>query len=164
MVAIIVFMVIVLAGGYAYSSIEGWSYLDSVYFSAVTITTLGYGDFVPVTSLGKIFTIIFSLSGIVIGLYIITMLGKSLFSIEIKKWGNAKVINLKKDKSFNVSKISIGDVISWHPNGKDHMIGSVTEIGLDHVGMHLTKKNGQLVPKREQKPLTITSKGKIKKG
>ena len=40
-----------------YWYVEGWSYLDSVYFSVITIATVGYGDFSPQTALGKIFPI-----------------------------------------------------------------------------------------------------------
>lgn len=40
-----------------YWYVEGWSFLDATYFSVVTIATIGYGDFVPHTALGKIFTI-----------------------------------------------------------------------------------------------------------
>jgi len=32
----------------AFRSIEdGWSYVDAVYFSFVTLTTIGFGDYVP---------------------------------------------------------------------------------------------------------------------
>ena len=40
-----------------YWYVEGWSGLDSIYFSVITLATVGYGDFSPQTSLGKIFTI-----------------------------------------------------------------------------------------------------------
>jgi len=39
-----------------YHFVEGWSWLDSVYFSVVTISTVGFGDFAPETAAGKIFT------------------------------------------------------------------------------------------------------------
>ena len=47
-----------------YWMVEGWSLLDSLYFSVVTIGTVGYGDLAPQTALGKIFTIGYIFSGI----------------------------------------------------------------------------------------------------
>ncbi|MBW9221697.1 NAD-binding protein [Methanothermococcus sp. SCGC AD-155-C09] len=49
--------------------IEGLSLLDSIYFSVVTISTVGYGDYVPKTELGKAISSIFILFGVGIGLY-----------------------------------------------------------------------------------------------
>jgi voltage-gated potassium channel len=43
---------------------EKWNWLDSFYFSTVTLATVGYGDFHPVTSLGKIVDIFYILGGI----------------------------------------------------------------------------------------------------
>jgi hypothetical protein len=51
-----------------YHNVEGWSFLDSVYFITVTVATVGYGDFHPVTQLGKIFTIFLILIGVSIAL------------------------------------------------------------------------------------------------
>lgn len=59
-------IIILFGGALFYHLIEGWSYLDSVYFSAITLTTIGYGDFSPQTDAGKIFTIIYI--GIGVGL------------------------------------------------------------------------------------------------
>ena len=42
------------------------TYLDAVYWSAITLTTVGYGDFHPVTELGKIIAIITSFVGIAV--------------------------------------------------------------------------------------------------
>lgn len=43
-----------------YSSIEGWSRIDALYFSVMTMSTIGYGDLVPTTDQSKLFTIIFT--------------------------------------------------------------------------------------------------------
>ena len=52
-------------GSVAYDELEGWPLLDSAYFLTVTITTVGYGDFCPVTPMGKIFTVFYALIGII---------------------------------------------------------------------------------------------------
>lgn len=57
-------VILLIIGTIFYNQIEGWSLLDSLYFSATTLTTVGLGDFHPVTVLGKLFTIIYIFSGI----------------------------------------------------------------------------------------------------
>lgn len=47
-----------------YTRVEGWSVLDSFYFVIITMTTVGYGDFSPVTAAGKLATVVFILVGI----------------------------------------------------------------------------------------------------
>ena len=59
---------------------EGWTWEDSLYFTTSTITTVGYGDLVPHTYFGRMFTIPLMWIGIAVGLYFIYTLqdyGKS---------------------------------------------------------------------------------------
>ena len=51
--------------------IEAWSWVDSIYFTTATITTVGYGDITPKTEVGRLFTIPLMLIGIAVGLYAI---------------------------------------------------------------------------------------------
>ena len=51
-------------GTVIYHFVEGWSWLDSLYFSVITLTTIGYGDFSPQTDLGKIFTLLYIVVGV----------------------------------------------------------------------------------------------------
>jgi len=44
--------------------VEGWNLLDSLYFSVVTLTTIGYGDLSPSTAASKIFTIFYIFVGL----------------------------------------------------------------------------------------------------
>lgn len=55
--------------------VEGWSFLDAAYYTTVTLATVGYGDFTPKTSLGKIGAIILIFTGVSTALYVITHLG-----------------------------------------------------------------------------------------
>jgi len=57
-------LLILLSGTIFYWQTEGWSPLDSLYFSVTTLTTIGSGDLAPQTALGKIFTIIYIFTGV----------------------------------------------------------------------------------------------------
>ncbi len=77
--ALVLFLIFLLGGTFIYSFIEGWRYIDSAYFTVATVTTVGYGDFVPQTDIGKIFTMIFSFVGIGMTFYFITLFGKYIY-------------------------------------------------------------------------------------
>jgi hypothetical protein len=49
-----------------YHWLEGWSYLDALYFCVVSLGTVGYGDLTPTTPFAKAFTIVYLINGIVI--------------------------------------------------------------------------------------------------
>jgi voltage-gated potassium channel Kch len=44
--------------------VEGWAWLNALYFSVVTLATVGYGDFTPHTVAGKIVTMVYIFLGI----------------------------------------------------------------------------------------------------
>lgn len=63
-------LVLMLAvGTLAFQSLEQWTFIDSFYFTATTLTTIGYGDLAPTTDLSKIVTVVFALSGVTVFLY-----------------------------------------------------------------------------------------------
>ncbi|MDW3116535.1 MAG: potassium channel family protein [Roseovarius pacificus] len=59
--------------------VEGWSWLDSYFFTVVTLSTVGYGELVPATPMGKIGTTVF------------IILGLGIFAIAIQQFGNFAV-------------------------------------------------------------------------
>jgi voltage-gated potassium channel len=54
---------LLLVGTIFYVRTEGWRALDALYFCVVTLATVGYGDFAPRTSVGKVFTMVYILIG-----------------------------------------------------------------------------------------------------
>jgi voltage-gated potassium channel len=65
-------MVAMVSGTVFYWLVEGLRLLDSFYFSVMTLTTVGYGDFSPETDVGKLFTAFYALTGIGIMLTFVT--------------------------------------------------------------------------------------------
>jgi voltage-gated potassium channel Kch len=53
-----------LVGTIAFHYLEGWSFLDALYFSVITLATVGYGDLTPTTPIAKIFTIVYVINGL----------------------------------------------------------------------------------------------------
>jgi voltage-gated potassium channel len=55
---------LVLTGTLFYWRFEDWTVVESLYFSVVTLTTVGFGDLSPTTAGTQIFTIFYILTGI----------------------------------------------------------------------------------------------------
>ncbi|KAI0133636.1 ion channel protein [Xylariales sp. AK1849] len=65
MLQTIMFLIYLLVGALVFSTIEGWDYLDAVYWADVTLFTVGYGDFSPATTLGRALLIPYALIGVI---------------------------------------------------------------------------------------------------
>ncbi len=55
---------LIVSGTIFYWRVEDWTIIQSLYFSVVTLTTVGFGDFTPTTPGAQIFTIFYILTGI----------------------------------------------------------------------------------------------------
>lgn len=63
-VAVILVAVLLTISTIFFHLVEKWSLFDSFYFSVVTMSTVGYGQIVPVTVLGKVGVILLISSGV----------------------------------------------------------------------------------------------------
>jgi len=75
--------VAIATGTVVFHLLEGWSIVDSLYVSAQTLTTVGYGDVVPRTVYGRIFATVFMLAGVGIVLYALTSTVQSIVQSEM---------------------------------------------------------------------------------
>jgi hypothetical protein len=86
--------------------VEGWVFLDSVYFMSSTLSLIGLGDFYPKTDIGKMYTSIFSIFG----------LGTTLITISIIMW-------LLSEKTVNIlSKVNMNTL---NENQLDEQVPSI---------------------------------------
>ncbi|KIH47041.1 Ion channel [Ancylostoma duodenale] len=59
------------------TTVEIWSFSTAVFFAVTVVTTIGYGNPVPITNIGRVVCIMFSLFGIPLTLVTIADLGGS---------------------------------------------------------------------------------------
>lgn len=71
--------ILVACGTVFFHFVEGWSLLDSYFFTVVTLSTVGYGSLVPVTAVGKI------------GTTVLIFLGIGVFALAIQHVGDSAV-------------------------------------------------------------------------
>jgi hypothetical protein len=64
-----------------YHFIESWDWLDSLYFCVITLATVGYGDFTPQTTPGKLFTIIYIFMGVGLIVAVASRLAQSIVAV-----------------------------------------------------------------------------------
>jgi hypothetical protein len=52
---------------FLYEWLEGWDAITCIYFSIITFSTVGYGDYHPTDSISRIFTAFYIIFGVIIG-------------------------------------------------------------------------------------------------
>ena len=67
-----ILLAIVVVGVAGYRVIEGWSFLDALYMTITTITTVGYGEVHPQGTAGRVFTMFLIIGGVGGALYALT--------------------------------------------------------------------------------------------
>ncbi|MBU0623984.1 MAG: potassium channel family protein [Candidatus Thermoplasmatota archaeon] len=65
----------IAVGTVVYHHIEGWTWIDSFYFSVCSMTTVGYGDLVPTTEGARLFTAFYVLVGVAVAFTALGVLG-----------------------------------------------------------------------------------------
>lgn len=76
--AVVLALVMIIIGTLGYALIEGWSLIEALYATVITITTVGYGDMVPLTQGGRLFAIFFTLLAIGTAGYALTVLAAGI--------------------------------------------------------------------------------------
>ncbi|ORY84754.1 hypothetical protein BCR37DRAFT_344839, partial [Protomyces lactucae-debilis] len=77
--SLLTFLTLWLIGAVIFSKLEGWTYGNSLYFASVFFLTIGFGDFAPKTSAGRVAFVIFAVISVpVITSFVVQTLSSSL--------------------------------------------------------------------------------------
>lgn len=78
--AIFLLIIILLIGVSGYKIISGYSWIDAAYMTVITMTTVGFGEVVPLDDQSKIFTIFLILSSVIIMGYALSVITEYILS------------------------------------------------------------------------------------
>lgn len=76
--AVLIIFIILIYGILGSIYIMGLDIYDSIYYTIITLATVGYGDIIPITPLQKIFSVTLALSGVGVLAYIVTFIINSV--------------------------------------------------------------------------------------
>ena len=80
------FVIILLFGSAGYMYFEGREFLDSLYMTIVTVATVGYGDLVPKTPGGKIFTVLLIFVGVGYVMYMFSNIVEVMIEGDLREY------------------------------------------------------------------------------
>ena len=94
-------MAVVVGGTIGYVLIEGWSWWDAFYMTAITVTTVGYREVHPLSRVGEVFTVLLLFGGVGAALYTFTLVATSVVEGELPnrlQWrGRERMLSAIKD-------------------------------------------------------------------
>lgn len=89
---------LIAIGTVVYKYLEGWSWIDSFYFTVCTVTTVGYGDIIPSTDVSRLFTAIYALAGVSLALASLGIVGTTyLANKQAKALGTARAADAEDE-------------------------------------------------------------------
>ena len=82
---VLALLLVLLVGSAGYRFLFGWSWLEAIYFTAITVSTVGYGEPRELGEAERIFTLVLLAGGMGIVAYCVAQLGAMLLEIEPRR-------------------------------------------------------------------------------
>ena len=97
-IVLIAVLAAIAVGTVVFHLLEGWSILDSLYVTAQTVTTVGFGYITPRTTAGRVFATVFMMVGVGIVLYALTSIVQSIVHSELfARYGQSRKMSKLRD-------------------------------------------------------------------
>jgi voltage-gated potassium channel len=105
--SLVIIVLVVIVGASGYMILENWDFTESMFFTIITLSTVGYTIPEGIGMATKVFTIFLILSGITVGLYALSQMTSFIVEGEIKNIMGVRK-RMKKISNLNKHFIVIG--------------------------------------------------------
>lgn len=133
---------IVVSGTMGYMIIEGWGFIDSLYMTIITISTVGFSEVLPLTDYGKLFTAFLIVSSFGTFAYAITTLTRYFIGGEYKRYIKEYRV-MKETKKMNdhviicgFGRVGMQVAQDLYEAGQDFVILEKNESVIEHWSSH----------------------------
>ncbi len=139
-----ILLAVLAFGTGGYMLIEGWHFLDALYMTVITITTVGYGEVRSVSEAGRIFTIVIIFSGMGIIAYILGIVAQAMIDFQVRSIIGRRRLGMKirsmKDHYIICGYGRIGKII-----GRELLASKVPMIVIDNeTDIHSTTESAEI--------------------
>ncbi len=100
LIAFVILLLIISGGTIGYMAIEDFDFLDALYMTIITVSTVGYGEVASLSTSGRLFTILLIISGLGTFAYAITIVSSYFVELQMNFLlsGNSRRNKRKKMK------------------------------------------------------------------
>ncbi len=115
---------VMLIGTLGYVIIEDFSIFDAIYQTAITFTTVGFGEVQPISNAGKIFTINLIIAGFAVF--------SSAVGILVSELNKGQIVSILKERRmlYKIARLKKHYVVCYH---NDYTIEVTSELRKNHI-------------------------------
>jgi voltage-gated potassium channel len=115
---------VMLLGTVGYVLIDGFPILDAIYQTAITFTTVGFGEIHPISDAGKIFTINLIIAGFAVF--------SSAIGILVTELNKGKIVSILKERKmlYKIARLKKHFVVCYH---NDYTIEVTEQLRKNHI-------------------------------
>ncbi len=121
---LILTVVVMLAGTVGYVVIDNFTVMDAIYQTAITFTTVGFGEIVPLSNAGRIFTINLIIAGFAVF--------SSAVGILVNELNKGNIVAILKERRmlYKIARLKKHFVVCYH---NDYTIEVTKQLRRNHI-------------------------------